>query len=66
MYRWPQFADTGMNRVERPDPKFKHMPLEMTVFETEEMYNDLVEAMERTGWWGAVSIPLPLPTTACH
>ncbi|CZT19751.1 uncharacterized protein RCC_05606 [Ramularia collo-cygni] len=41
--------------IAEPDPNWKHIPLEATVFESEEMYNDVVEAMERTGFWGADS-----------
>lgn len=40
-------------RLEAPDPNWKHIPLAATGFESEEMYNAIVEAMERTGFWAA-------------
>lgn len=40
-----------MGGAEKPDPKFKHIPLEMTVYESEEAYQELVAAMEKTSFW---------------
>lgn len=42
-----------MGGAEKPDPKFKHIPLEMTVYESEESYQELVAAMEKTSFWPA-------------
>jgi hypothetical protein len=36
---------------EKPDPKFRHIPLEMTVYESEESFQEFVAAMEKTGFW---------------
>lgn len=36
---------------DKPDPKFRHIPLEMTVYESEESYQEFVAAMEKTGFW---------------
>lgn len=41
-------------RVEKLDPKFRQIPLAATVFDSEEMYTSVVEAMSKTGFWGAV------------
>lgn len=40
-----------MGGAEKPDPKLRHIPLEYTVYESEESYNEFVEAMEKTGFW---------------
>lgn len=42
-----------MGGAEKPDPKFRHIPLEYTVYESEEAYNEFVEAMEKTTFWPA-------------
>lgn len=39
--------------AEKPDPNFRHIPLEMTVYESEESYQEFVAAMEKTGFWPA-------------
>lgn len=36
---------------EKPDPKFRYIPLEMTVYESEESFQEFVAAMEKTGFW---------------
>lgn len=36
-----------------PDPKFRHIPLEYTVYDSEETYQEFVAAMEKTGFWAA-------------
>lgn len=48
-----------MKSVDAPDPNWKHIPLAATGFESEEMYNAVVEAMQRTSFWPAVSMLLP-------
>jgi soluble epoxide hydrolase/lipid-phosphate phosphatase len=40
-----------MGGAEKPDPKFRHIPLEMTVYESEEVFQEFVAAMEKTGFW---------------
>ena len=40
--------------AQQPDPNWKHIPIENTVLD-EEIYAELVAAMERTGFWGADS-----------
>jgi soluble epoxide hydrolase/lipid-phosphate phosphatase len=40
-----------MGGAEKPDPKFRHIPLEMTVYESEEAFQEFVAAMEKTGFW---------------
>lgn len=42
-----------MGGVEKPDPKYRHIPLEYTVYDSEETYNEFVAAMEKTGFWAA-------------
>lgn len=42
-----------MGGAEKPDPKFRHIPLEYTVYESEDAYNEFVAAMEKTGFWPA-------------
>lgn len=39
--------------AEKPDPKFRHIPLEYTVYDSEETYQEFVAAMEKTGFWAA-------------
>lgn len=36
---------------DKPDPKFRHIPLEFTVYESEEQFQEFVAAMEKTGFW---------------
>jgi soluble epoxide hydrolase/lipid-phosphate phosphatase len=44
--------DNGwMGGAEKPDAKYRHIPLEMTVYESEESYQEFVAAMEKTGFW---------------
>ena len=44
--------DNGwLGGADKPDPKFRHIPLEMTVYESEESYQEFVAAMEKTGFW---------------
>jgi soluble epoxide hydrolase/lipid-phosphate phosphatase len=40
-----------MGGAEKPDPKFRQIPLEMTVYESEESFQEFVAAMEKTGFW---------------
>ena len=40
-----------MGGAEKPDPKLRHIPLEMTAWESEEAYQEFVAAMEKTGFW---------------
>lgn len=40
-----------MGGAEKPNPQFRHIPLEMTVYESEESYQEFVAAMEKTGFW---------------
>lgn len=40
-----------MGGAKKPDPKFRHIPLEMTVYESEESFQEFVAAMEKTGFW---------------
>jgi soluble epoxide hydrolase/lipid-phosphate phosphatase len=42
-----------MGGAEKPDPKHRHIPLEYTVYDSEETYNEFVAAMEKTGFWAA-------------
>lgn len=42
-----------MGGAEKPDPKYRHIPLEYTVYESEDSYNEFVEAMEKTSFWPA-------------
>jgi soluble epoxide hydrolase/lipid-phosphate phosphatase len=42
-----------MGGAEKPDPKYRHIPLEYTVYDSEETYNEFVAAMEKTGFWTA-------------
>lgn len=42
-----------MGGAEKPDPKYRHIPLEYTVYDSEETYNEFVAAMEKTGFWAA-------------
>ena len=43
--------------IEKPDPNWKHMPIEQTVFGNpvlgEDMFNEIVASMEKTGFFGA-------------
>lgn len=40
-----------MGGAEKPDAKYRHIPLEMTVYESEESYQEFVGAMQKTGFW---------------
>ena len=57
-YGQPAFTSTvrrdggWFGGAEKPDPNWKHIPIENTVMD-EEYYSELVKAMERTGFWGA-------------
>lgn len=57
-YKQPSFTATVTTQggwfggIEKPDPNWKHMPIDKTVLD-EEMYSDLVQAMEETSFWGA-------------
>ncbi|KAM0715926.1 hypothetical protein Q7P37_008440 [Cladosporium fusiforme] len=42
-----------MGGAEKPDPNFRHIPLEYTVYDSEESYNEFVQAMEKTSFWPA-------------
>jgi soluble epoxide hydrolase/lipid-phosphate phosphatase len=42
-----------MGGAEKPDPKYRHIPLEYTVYDSEETYIEFVAAMEKTGFWAA-------------
>jgi hypothetical protein len=40
-----------MGGVDKPDPKLRSIPLEMTAYHSEEAYQEFVAAMEKTGFW---------------
>jgi soluble epoxide hydrolase/lipid-phosphate phosphatase len=45
--------DGGWFGGKKPDPAWRDMPIEATVFEDEESFDELASAMEKTGFWGA-------------
>lgn len=40
-----------MNGAKELDPKLAQLPLEYTVYESEDFYNEFVAAMSKTGFW---------------